>query len=109
MEQRLTSRLAGAAQRKQRPAAARRQPLGIPTGLIRRNVNGCWNLGYCGMGCPTNAKQSMLVTTIPSALQHGASLLTRVRADKLSWQGRARHGAGMRGADADGLAPTAAG
>jgi hypothetical protein len=39
--------------------------LGIPTGFIRRNVNGCWNLGYCGMGCPTNAKQSMLVTTIP--------------------------------------------
>jgi choline dehydrogenase-like flavoprotein len=57
--------------------------LGIPTALIRRNVNGCWNLGYCGMGCPTNAKQSMLVTTIPSALQHGASLLTRVRAEKL--------------------------
>jgi len=58
--------------------------LNIPTGLIRRNVNGCWNLGYCGMGCPTNAKQSMLVTTIPSALQHGASLLTRVRADRLT-------------------------
>ncbi|MYM31742.1 GMC family oxidoreductase [Duganella sp. CY15W] len=61
--------------------------LNIPTGLIRRNVNGCWNLGYCGMGCPTNAKQSMLVTTIPSALQHGASLLTRVRADKLVIKG----------------------
>jgi len=61
--------------------------LNIPTGLIRRNVNGCWNLGYCGMGCPTNAKQSMLVTTIPSALQHGASLLTRVRAEKLVIKG----------------------
>jgi choline dehydrogenase-like flavoprotein len=57
--------------------------LNIPTGLIRRNVNGCWNLGYCGMGCPTNAKQSMLVTTIPSALQHGAHLLTRTRAEQL--------------------------
>ncbi|MRX08913.1 GMC family oxidoreductase [Pseudoduganella sp. FT25W] len=57
--------------------------LNISTGLIRRNVNGCWNLGYCGMGCPTNAKQSMLVTTIPSALRHGASLLTHARADKL--------------------------
>ncbi|MYM68177.1 GMC family oxidoreductase [Pseudoduganella sp. FT55W] len=58
--------------------------LNIPTGLIRRNVNGCWNLGYCGMGCPTNAKQSMLITTIPSALQHGAHLLTRARAEKLA-------------------------
>jgi len=56
--------------------------LGIPTGLIRRNVKGCWNLGYCGMGCPTNAKQSMLVSTIPAALDHGATLLTRARAER---------------------------
>ena len=61
--------------------------LGIATGLIRRNVNGCWNLGYCGMGCPTNAKQSMLVTTIPAALDHGATLLTRARAERFSIQG----------------------
>ena len=61
--------------------------LGIPTGLIRRNVNGCWNLGYCGMGCPTNAKQSMLVTTIPSALDHGAVLVTRARAERFVFQG----------------------
>jgi choline dehydrogenase-like flavoprotein len=47
---------------------------------IRRNVRGCWNLGYCGMGCPTNAKQSMLVTTIPAALDRGATLYTRLRA-----------------------------
>ena len=57
--------------------------LGIPTGIIRRNVRGCWNLGYCGMGCPTNAKQSMLITTIPSALDHGATLVARVRAERL--------------------------
>jgi choline dehydrogenase-like flavoprotein len=56
--------------------------LGIQTGFIRRNVNGCWNLGYCGMGCPTNAKQSMLVSTIPSALDHGAALVTRARAER---------------------------
>ena len=61
--------------------------LGIPSGAIMRNVKGCWNLGYCGMGCPTNAKQSMLVTTIPSALTNGATLLTRARADKLVFKG----------------------
>jgi choline dehydrogenase-like flavoprotein len=49
--------------------------LGIPTATIRRNVKGCWNLGYCGMGCPTNAKQSMLVTTPPAALDRGAILV----------------------------------
>jgi choline dehydrogenase-like flavoprotein len=57
--------------------------LGLPSARIRRNVRGCWNLGYCGMGCPTNAKQSMLVTTIPSALEAGARLLTRVRVERL--------------------------
>jgi choline dehydrogenase-like flavoprotein len=54
--------------------------IGIPAAAIRRNVKGCWNLGYCGMGCPTNAKQSMLVTTIPAALDRGAMLITRARA-----------------------------
>ena len=29
--------------------------LGIPSATISRNVKGCWNLGSCGMGCPTNA------------------------------------------------------
>ena len=28
--------------------------LGIEAPTIRRNVRGCWNLGSCGMGCPTN-------------------------------------------------------
>ena len=50
---------------------------------IPRNVKGCWNLGYCGMGCPSNAKQSMLVTTIPASLEAGATLITRARAEKL--------------------------
>lgn len=58
--------------------------LGIPSGIIRRNVKGCWNLGYCGMGCPTNAKQSMLVTTLPAALDAGATLLVNAQAWRLS-------------------------
>ena len=56
------------------------QRIGVPTAAIRRNVNGCWNIGYCGMGCPTNAKQSMLVTTIPAALERGATLLVNAYA-----------------------------
>ena len=61
--------------------------LGIPAAAIMRNVKGCWNLGYCGMGCPTNAKQSMLVTTIPAALNLGATLLTHARAERLVIKG----------------------
>ena len=56
--------------------------LGIQAETISRNVKGCWNLGSCGLGCPTNAKQSMLVTTIPAALDLGAQLLTETRAER---------------------------
>jgi choline dehydrogenase-like flavoprotein len=35
------------------------------------------------VGCPVDAKQSMLVTTIPHALARGATLVTRVRAETL--------------------------
>jgi choline dehydrogenase-like flavoprotein len=79
--------------------------LGIRTGLIRRNVNGCWNLGYCGMGCPTNGKQSMLVTTIPSALDHGATLVTRARAERFLIQGERIDALECVLLDADGIRP----
>jgi choline dehydrogenase-like flavoprotein len=61
--------------------------LGISAAAILRNVKGCWNLGSCGLGCPTNAKQSMLVTTLPAALDAGATLLVQTRADRLVLQG----------------------
>jgi choline dehydrogenase-like flavoprotein len=63
--------------------------LGIPAAAILRNVKGCWNLGSCGLGCPTNAKQSMLVTTIPAALDAGATLLVETHAERFELsQGR---------------------
>jgi choline dehydrogenase-like flavoprotein len=58
--------------------------LGVPWQIIPRNVKGCWDLGFCGMGCPTNAKQSMLVTTIPSAMDDGSQLLYSARAERLT-------------------------
>jgi choline dehydrogenase-like flavoprotein len=61
--------------------------LGIPAAAILRNVKACWNLGSCGLGCPTNAKQSMLVTTIPQALDRGATLLVQTRALTLEMAG----------------------
>jgi choline dehydrogenase-like flavoprotein len=54
--------------------------LGIAAPAILRNVRGCWNIGSCGLGCPTNAKQSMLVTTVPAALDRGARLLVQTQA-----------------------------
>lgn len=61
--------------------------LGIPVAVIPRNVKGCWNLGSCGMGCPTNAKQSMLVTTLPTALDRGATLWVQTQARRIELAG----------------------
>jgi len=83
------------------------QALGIPANAIRRNVKGCWNIGYCGTGCPTNAKQSMLVTTIPEALQRGATLLTRTRAWTLEHRDGRVSALACVGLDARGTDPTA--
>jgi choline dehydrogenase-like flavoprotein len=82
------------------------QTLGIPTATISRNVKGCWNIGYCGLGCPTNAKQSMLVTTIPAALERGATLLTRARAWTLERDGERITELTCVGLDARGTDPT---
>jgi choline dehydrogenase-like flavoprotein len=80
--------------------------LGIEFGSIRRNVRGCLNLGYCGMGCPTNAKQSMLVTTIPAALDAGARLLVLARAHRLDIRRGRVVGLQVDALDAQGVART---
>ena len=61
--------------------------LGWRHGAIRRNVRNCMSLGYCGLGCPVDAKQSMDMTAIPDALDQGAVLATRVRAERLQLSG----------------------
>ena len=61
--------------------------LGWESHVIPRNVKGCWDSGYCGFGCPVNAKQSMLVSTIPVALQNGATLVHRLRVQHLQHTG----------------------
>ena len=48
------------------------EKLGWKADLLRRNVKNCAHTGYCGMGCPIDAKQSMLVTMIPDAVRAGA-------------------------------------
>jgi choline dehydrogenase-like flavoprotein len=80
--------------------------LSISTGTIRRNVRGCADLGYCGMGCPLDAKQSMLVTTIPGALARGARLVTRARALAFVPDGERVVALECAGMDARGVRPT---
>lgn len=63
------------------------ESLGIKWQSIKRNVKGCRNLGYCGVGCPVNAKQSTLVTKIPEALDAGAQLISEIKALKFQFKG----------------------
>ncbi len=80
--------------------------LGWDVDTLRRNVYACMQTGFCGLGCPVNAKQSMLVTTIPDAIDAGARLVFRARADKLEAAGG--QVTMLRGTllDADGKKPT---
>ncbi len=66
--------------------------LGYERGLIRRNVNNCLNIGYCGMGCPVDAKQSMLVTVIPDAVERGLDVYANVSVRRIVWEGRTASG-----------------
>lgn len=52
-----------------------------------RNVARCVGLNNCAYGCPTGAKQSMLVTEIPRALAAGARLVTGARVWRLVFAG----------------------
>jgi choline dehydrogenase-like flavoprotein len=79
--------------------------IGISHGRIRRNVRGCGDLGYCGMGCPIGAKQDMLVTTIPGALARGATLVVRTRALRLVVERDRVVAIECAGMDAAGIAP----
>lgn len=59
--------------------------LGIHTGRIDRNVKGCLNLGYCGLGCPVDAKQSGMAVTIPIALKNGCKVFHHMRIDRIEF------------------------
>lgn len=53
----------------------------------RRNVRGCANSGYCGFGCPFDAKQGTLLTTLADAVAGGAELYADTRADRIVVEG----------------------
>jgi choline dehydrogenase-like flavoprotein len=82
------------------------EKLGIAFGAIPRNVKGCADLGYCGVGCPINAKQSMLVTTIPAALDRGATLVHRGRVMRLELGNDRVSACEVRGVASSGAAPS---
>jgi choline dehydrogenase-like flavoprotein len=62
--------------------------LGFKADLIRRNVKKCMNSGYCGMGCPVNAKQGALITFIPDALRKGAKVYANAFVARVETSGK---------------------
>lgn len=81
------------------------ESLGWGWGVVPRNVKGCWNLGYCGQGCPSNAKQSMLVTTIPAALDADSILVHNARVNKVLHEGDTVTGLQVMGIGDDNRRP----
>jgi choline dehydrogenase-like flavoprotein len=55
------------------------EKLGWGPELIRRSVKGCARLGYCGLGCPLDAKRSSRTTYLADALAAGADVYTDCR------------------------------
>ena len=82
------------------------EALGYEWHLTRRNVNGCANSGLCGLGCPINAKKGMLVTTIPSALDKGATIVSCAEAIRIVHDGKRTTGVDALAMDALGQTPT---
>jgi choline dehydrogenase len=80
------------------------EKLGYEWAKIHRNVRGCLNLGFCGLGCPVDAKQSMLTTTIPGALDNDAKLIHRARVVRVLRDGNA-----VTGVEAEALTPNVRG
>ncbi|MBI5907472.1 MAG: GMC family oxidoreductase [Burkholderiales bacterium] len=80
--------------------------LGYRWDTIWRNVKGCADSGLCGNGCPINAKQSQLVTTIPAALDNGAIIVTRARVVQIVHDGKRASGVEAVALDDTGVHPT---
>lgn len=57
--------------------------LGASSGVIKRNAKGCRGSGVCAFGCPTDSKQSTLVSYVPRAVAGGADLWADVRAERI--------------------------
>ena len=59
------------------------QALGLHGEPIRRNIDGCHGCGQCAFGCPSDAKQAMHLSYLPSAVDAGARLYARCRVDRV--------------------------
>ncbi len=62
--------------------------LGWQVDTTKRNVRQCLRTGYCGLGCPVDAKQSAALTYLPDAVAAGAEVYANCRVQKIEWSGK---------------------
>jgi len=77
------------------------EALGYSGFVTRHNRENCVKAGYCILGCSYDAKQSMLVTYVPSADRAGARIWANARAERIEIEGgrpRRVHGHAVDGA-----------
>ncbi|MFO0710307.1 MAG: GMC family oxidoreductase [Sandaracinus sp.] len=55
--------------------------------VIQRNAPGCEGSGFCDFGCRTDARRSTNISYVPPALEKGAMLFTKLRADRVLIEG----------------------
>lgn len=65
----------------------------------QRNQEACVGANNCGLGCPTGAKQSTLVSYMPRAMAAGARCLTELRVQRLLIEGGRAVGVVARAVD----------
>jgi choline dehydrogenase-like flavoprotein len=61
--------------------------LGWESSPIKSARNGCAGSGHCMQGCAIGAKQSQLVTSVPSAMALGARVYADLKADNFVFEG----------------------
>lgn len=81
--------------------------LGWSGEAMARNVRGCARLGRCNWGCPSNAKQSALVSYLPRAERAGARVLADTQVTRVRTKAGAVAGVEALRRDASGQQPPA--
>ncbi len=67
---------------------------------IPRNAPGCEGSGFCDFGCRTDARRSTNLSYVPPALEKGALLFTKLRAERVLIEGG--RAVGVEGVDPNG-------
>src|SRR2546426_11120056 len=76
------------------------EKLGYHGLVARHNRENCTTSGFCLLGCPFDAKQSMLITYIPAASAAGARIYANCPVQKIVAQGE--HARAVEGTVVDG-------